>query len=125
MSTEVDPEAVLANYPSEFLECREGHPWSRKIFYDIVDQDHSERLKECTNCGLRRVELVNIHTYERIGRLKYRKRPPGYLTPKTGLTRSDFRTRQFQEEFAEATKAGQSGAVTPIGARVKGSRRAS
>ena len=121
---EVDQEEILDEYPQEFLECRENHAWSRKVLCDPVDPVHSERIRECTNCGLRQVRTININTFQEVKRLTYRGRPKGYLTPGTGLTRDQFLARRFRAEFEEAAKSNLSKAVTPI-KRKRSSKQAS
>ena len=111
---EIDKEDVLTKYPREYLECRENHAWSRKVFCDPVDRFHSERIRECTNCGLRQVRTIDINTFRQVKRLTYRNRPPGYLTPGTGLERDDFLELRFRAEFEQAAKGNLSKAVTPI-----------
>lgn len=95
---------ILANYSTTFLICRsDRHNWSRQAHWFVADQHYAERHIICKDCSTRRVETINTRTYERIGSARYRY-PKGYLTPRSGLTLTDFRTRRVRDDFEKATK---------------------
>ena len=103
-----EPEDVfvdaLEHYPSEFLECREGHDWPAKVPFVFVDTDQEdrrpvrglrsfvERRKICRRCGMVRVEMFAISRTGR-GHTSLHKIANGYDPPEgypikgTGATR--------------------------------------
>lgn len=93
----------------------------------------ARRYVLCTECGTQRWIEVNIKTFEWTGRAGYNY-AAGYLASGLGLTRDDFRKRQFREDYADAAEKGrieyrevaedpeeveQPPAVTPIDKKTK------
>lgn len=118
---EIDPEKFLADYSKAKLQCRvDRHRWGRKVSYEQMTPTFARRYVLCTECGTQRWVEVNIKTYEWTGRVGYHY-AKGYLASGLGLRLSDFRERQYREDYADAVGSGRveyrvepTAEVTPI-----------
>jgi hypothetical protein len=104
---EQDPDQFLAKYSKVKLQCRvDRHRWGRKVSYEQLTPSFARRYVMCTECGTQRWIEVNIKTFEWTGRAGYNY-ASGYLASRLGLTRDDFRERQFREDYADAVEKGR------------------
>lgn len=97
------------SYPTYYLRCRVyGHRWPEDdtdlVMWKYVGKGLLDRIYACTRCGAVKTEHLNTH-HERVANsdILY---PRGYLTPKTGLVKQDFRGTAYSEEFARASASG-------------------
>lgn len=104
---EMDPDEVLETYPAAYLKCRMQHRWSEEPTWRLAGPNVLERQVVCTRCSAIGYEEVDARTYRRISPQRKIRYPRGYLTPKTGLVRSDFRSTEYRLEFAQAEKHGR------------------
>lgn len=99
-------DEILAIYPEPFLECRIGHEWTRRPIWNMVGPEVWELLVGCGRCGAKKVSLIDDKTKREI-RKPYTHYPANYLTPRTGLTRADFKTGNNVRDFDRAEKDGR------------------
>lgn len=100
----IDPDSILETYDEAHLRCRaDRHRWGRRAQWFVADRSHNERHIVCEDCGTRRIETINVQTYQRVGPVKYRY-AHGYLTPKSGLTLDDFRSEMLRQDLTRATR---------------------
>lgn len=103
--SEMEADEILSLYPDEFLDCRTGHAWNKRGIWNLVGPEVWELSYGCA-CGAKKVSLVDDKTKRQI-RHPYIRYSPGYLTPRTGLTRDDFRTGFQTRDFDRADKDGR------------------
>lgn len=104
--SEMATDEILSIYPQEYLECRIGHDWTRRPVWNMVGPRVWELSVGCGRCGSKKVSLIDDKTKREV-RKPYTRYPSGYLTPRTGLTRSDFKTGNNVRDFDRASKEGR------------------
>lgn len=106
--SELESDEILSIYPDAFLECRIGHDWTRRPIWNLVSTRPKvwEKVVGCRRCTATKASLVDDKTKQQV-RAPYTKYPTGYLTPRTGLTRSDFDTNFNVRDFDRAMKDGR------------------
>jgi hypothetical protein len=111
---DLNPDELLDLYPDVYYECRIQHDWPTKhesskeggkVVWQYVGPGLIDRTIACKRCGSRKTEHYNTH-FERVKSSDIRY-SPGYLTPRTGLTKTDFRASWFGNEFKEMNQAGR------------------
>lgn len=102
---EMETDEILSAYPDQFLDCRGSHNWGRRPIYKLIGPDIWEVSMGC-DCGTQKKYWIDDRT-KRIVREPYTYYPSGYQTPRTGLTRSDFKTAFLTRDFERAKKDGR------------------
>jgi len=103
--SELSTGEILARYPERFLACRVQHTWNPEPIWDLLTPTVKERQQICTRCAsVRKQPLDSQFRPIQAATIDY---APGYLTPKTGLTRGDFQATHWERDFLKALDAGR------------------
>ena len=103
--SELSTGEILAQYPERFLACRVQHTWNPEPIWDLLTPTIKERQQICTRCAsVRKQPLDSGFRPIQAATIDY---APGYLTPKTGLTRGDFQATHWERDFLKAFDAGR------------------
>lgn len=108
---ELETEEILSQYPDQFLDCRGNHNWGRRPIYKLIGPDLYEVSTAC-ECGTTKKYWWNKRTRRQV-REPYTYYPPGYQTPRTGLTRADFKGAFHDRDFERASRDGRVFRGTP------------
>ena len=108
------PDEILEVYPEKFMECRLAHEWSRRAIWEVLSDTARERTVQCKTCGTTKSMIVNNQGH--VVRKAYTTYVSGYLTPKSGLVRSDFAAITYVRDFDKALAEGRvrSGTVSDL-----------
>lgn len=105
------PDQILDLYPEHYRRCRvRGHD-PRSLWRVLIKAPDgtpalSERTEVCTCCGRTRRFTVT-GDWRRTSPSDSTNYPQAYGTPKSGLRKSDFASREYEDDYHRALKEGR------------------